>query len=372
VTRRTIPARRRLLRVGVSVAVVASLAAVPAPARQEPRGGLAGLAEPHYGRAMRSSSTDPTGGNLDFRIIPPGESATLLEHDGAGTIRRILVTFLPRMTGPIDARMPLLGTVEDAVALHRQAILRMYWDGEKSPSVESPVGDFFGVGFGVQRELVSLPVSQTTGGYACYWPMPFRRSARITLTNLGPVDIWLWWDIDYTAVRSIRRDLRYFHAHWRREQPTSPDRAYTILEARGAGHYVGTALFAQGAPGTPLFLEGDEEIAVDGESSPSIRGTGHEEYFNGGFYFETGPSTGAPFHGIVLKDLGNGRVSVYRWHVEDPIPFTKAIRVAIEHGSNNIVPADYSSVAYWYQTEPHAPFEPLPPPAMLLPSPLVP
>jgi hypothetical protein len=369
---RAIPARRRLARVGALLALVA---VAPAFGRREPRGGLAGLAEPHSGRAMRASSADPTGGNLDLRVVARGETVTLLEHDGAGIVRRFFVTFLPRMSGPRDMPTPLLGTVEDIVATHRQAILRMYWDGEKSPSVETPVGDFFGVGFGMQRELISLPVTQTNGGYACYWPMPFRRSARITLTNLGPVDMLLWWDVDYTAVPSLRRDIRYFHAHWRREQPMSPDGAYTILDARGAGHYVGTALFAQPIfPSDPpwLMLEGDEQISVDGETSPSIRGTGHEEYFNGGFYFEAGPVTGAPYHGVVLKDPATGRVSAYRWHVEDPIPFTKGIRVAIEHGSNNIELADYSSVAYWYQTEPHAPFEPLPAPSLLLPSPLVP
>jgi hypothetical protein len=354
---------------------VAFAGACPTLARREPAGGLAGLADPHYGRALRASSADPTGGNLDFRVVAPGDSVTLLEHDGAGVIHRVLVTFLPRMSGPTDARVPLGGTVEDSVAVHRQAILRMYWDGEKTPSVESPVGDFFGVGFGDQREVVSAPVSQTTGGYACYWPMPFRRSARVTLTNLAPVAMLLWWDVDYTAVRSLDPRIRYFHAHWRREQRTSPARPYTILDAKGAGHYVGTALFAQTvdpAPPNLVFLEGDEEISVDGESSPSIRGTGHEEYFNGGFYFERGPSTGAPYHGVVLKDEATGRVSAFRWHVEDPIPCRKSIRVAIEHGSNNLVLADYSSVAFWYQTEPHAAFEPFPEAALLLPSPIVP
>src|SRR5689334_2548635 len=124
---------RRAPRVAVAL-LLASLAVMPAAARREPRGGLAGLAEPHVGRALRATSNDPTGGNLDFRIVAPADTVTLLEHDGAGTIRRFFVTFMPRMTGPGEARVPLGGSAEDTVAMHRQAILRMYWDGETNPS----------------------------------------------------------------------------------------------------------------------------------------------------------------------------------------------------------------------------------------------
>src|SRR5262249_52709740 len=141
------PARPRVPRVVVGL-LLASVTVMPAAARREPRGGLAGLAEPHVGRALRATSNDPSGGNLDFRIIAPGETMTVLDPAGAGTTRRFFVPFLPRRSGPADMRAPLGGTIEDAVAMHRQAIVRMYWDGETSPSVESPLGDFFGVGFG--------------------------------------------------------------------------------------------------------------------------------------------------------------------------------------------------------------------------------
>jgi hypothetical protein len=358
--------------------LIAATALLPSATRaldgwSSPGDALDGLAEARTGRALRQGSNDPSGGNVDFRLLAPGAMLTLLEHQGAGVVRRFYISFLPRRGAFGDPDQIVGGTEADVVAAHRQAILRMYWDGEKTPSVEVPIGDFFAVGFGMQKDFVSLPVSETTGGYSAYWPMPFHRSATITLTNQSPsTQMVVWWNIDYVSYSRLPRGLRHFHAQFRRENPTAAGRPYTILEAVGSGHYVGTALFAQIARlnSNPLlsfvFLEGDEQISIDGESTPSIKGSGHEEYFNGGFYFDHGAAI-APYHGTILKDETRGRVNTYRWHVEDPIPFTRSLHVAIEHGSGNVVEADYSSVAYWYQSEPHAPFPPLPEAEALLP-----
>ncbi len=219
----------------------------------------------------------------------------------------------------------------------------MYWDGEATPSVEVPVGDFFGVGFGERRDYASLPLAETSGGYDCYWPMPFHRSARWTLANVSATDALVWANVDFTAYKRLPPELRHFH----------------VMQNRRPG--------AQTFFGPFGFLEGDEMIFVDGEPTPSIVGTGTEDYFGGGFYFESGPIA-APYHGVLIKDEALARVSAYRWHVEDAMPFARAIRVTIEHGSQNDYEGDYSSVAFFYQTEPHAPFPPFPSdPAQLLP-----
>jgi hypothetical protein len=342
----------------VTAALLASVRLPPAAARgSHPAAGLgsplAGLTLPRAGTPKHEGSWDRKGGNDDFRRVAPGETLTLLDYEGAGIIRRFWATIAPRAE----------------MVLHRQAILRMYWDGEETPSVEVPVGDFFGVGFGEQHDYVSLPLNETSGGYNCYWPMPFRKSARWTLTNMSsrPMDAF-YYNIDFTAYDRLPKDLLSFHAQWRRENPTRRDRNYTILEATGKGHFVGAALFMQNRRGHDLgFLEGDEMISVDGEEQPSIIGTGTEDYFSSGWYFDRGVYS-APYHGVVIKDTALGRVSAYRWHVEDAMPFKKSLRVTIEHGHANDHEADYSSVAYWYQREPHAPFPPFPTdPALLLP-----
>ncbi len=314
---------------------------------------LSGLALPHGGVTKHEGSWDRSGGNGDARSVAPGQTLTLLDYQGAGIIRRFWVTIAPRSD----------------MEIHRQAILRMYWDGETTPSVEAPIGDFFGVGFGQQKDYVSLPLNETSGGYNCYWPMPFHRSARWTLTNMSSKRIdAFYYNIDFIGFKSLPKDLRHFHAQWRRENPTHAGHNYTILEATGQGHFVGTALFMQNRRGHGLgFLEGDEMIYVDGESTPSVNGTGTEDYFSSGWYFDRGLYS-APFHGVTIKDTSMGRVSAYRWHIEDAMPFSKSIRVTIEHGNQNDTEADYSSVGYWYQTEPHAPFPPFPTdPAQLLP-----
>lgn len=328
---------------------------------------LAALPRPHPGRALHAGSWDRTGGNHDFLEIAPGQTVTLLDYRGAGTIHRFWMTVSTMKTSSL-----------------RQLILRMYWDDEKEPSVECPLGDFFGVGFGQRQDYISLPLSETSGGFNCYWPMPFHRHARWTLENRTGGRIGsFYYNVDFTADDSLPADLMTFHASWRRENPTTAGHNYTILEATGDGIYAGVALYMQGKkPKNFGFLEGDEMIYIDQpnpnpptpphwkhpEPVPQINGTGTEDYFCSGWYFGTGTYS-APYHGCVIKDEKDSRISAYRWHIEDAMPFHKNIRVTIEHGSGDTVPADYSSVAYFYQSGPHQPYPPLPSdPADLLPA----
>jgi hypothetical protein len=313
---------------------------------QLPGGGsLGALIHPRDSRIAHFSSTDPTGGNQDFRRIAPGDSLTLMDYRGAGIVRRWWLTIAPR----------------NNVAIQRQLIVRAYWDDETEPSVEVPVSDFFGMGFGEWHDYVSLPLNMTSGGYNCYWPMPFRRHARITVENRSavPVDAF-YYNLDVETLDRVPDDVLYFHAQFRRTT-TVRGEPVRVLEARGRGQYVGTVLSMQPLHGHSLgYLEGDERVFVDGAAAPQVVGTGTEDYFSSGWYFDTGPYS-APYHGAPIRDSVTGRISAYRWHIEDPIPFQTGIAFTIEHGGTNDAPGtDYSSVAYWYQTHPHAPFPPLP------------
>jgi hypothetical protein len=331
------------------VAVLAMSAPLVAPAQGPSFSSpLSNLAEPRPGRAMHEGSWDRKNHNNDAIRVKPGETVTLFEHSGAGAVHRFWVTIAPRLD----------------VAILSQVVLRMYWDGDTYPSVECPIGAFFGVGFGEQKDYTSLPLNENSGGYNCYWPMPFHKSARWTLTN-GSSKLLeeFYYNIDFTALDSLPPGTRHFHAQYRRENPTTPGTNYTILETSGEGHYVGTALFMTGL--TMEFLEGNEMVYIDGDSKPTIEGTGTEDYFSSGWYFDRGLYS-APYHGVVIKDEKRPRISAYRWHVEDAIPFTKSIRFTIEHGAENTVPADYSSVAYYYLAGPSPMPNPLP--ADLLPS----
>jgi hypothetical protein len=332
-----------------AIAAAPSLTRAQADAFTSP---LSNLASPRAGRALHEGSWDRKHLNDDALHLKPGETVTLFSHEGAGCVHRFWVTIAPR----------------ENVAVESEAILRMYWDGDENPSVECPIGAFFGVGFGEQKDFISMPLDETSGGYNCYWPMPFHKSARWTLTNLSGrrIDAF-YYNIDYTALDSLPADTRHFHAQFRRENPTTPGRNYTILETEGAGHYVGTALFMAGK--ALYFLEGNEMVYIDGGSVPAIEGTGTEDYFSSGWYFDRGVYS-APYHGVVIKDEARSRISAYRWHIEDAIPFTKSIRFTIEHGTGNSVTADYSSVAYYYLAGPSP--APYPLPSDLLPSRIAP
>jgi hypothetical protein len=355
-------------------------------------GTLDSLIYPRQARSRRISSWDKSGQNRDFIVVAPGETAVLVDITGSGCIKHIWLTV----------------NAEDRLYL-RQVVLRIYWDGETEPSVESPLGDFFGVGHARVNHYISLPLNMVTGEGAaqnnqaamnCFFPMPFVAGARVTITNEAerPIPSFYYY-VDYEE-RPVDPDTLRFHAHWRREYPTqatidlagpagkSPlvhEQAnldgrenYTILEAEGRGHYVGCVLsidHLNPIPGFSWFGEGDDMIFIDGESwPPSLHGTGTEDYFCAAWGFPSGKYD-APYHGVSLAGATQGPLayagkwSVYRWHIEDPICFERSIRVTIEHGHANCHANDYSSVAYWYQTEPHRPFPPLLPVAQRLPLP---
>ena len=291
------------------------------------------------------SSYDAAQKNADFRLIAPGETLTLLDHRGAGTVRRWWITIAPR----------------NNVAIQRQLIVRAWWDDEETPSVEVPVSDFFGMGFGEWRDYISLPLNMTSGGYNCYWAMPFRKRARITVENRSNVPITnFYYNVDIETAERLPDDTLYFHAQFRRTA-TAPGKPVTILDATGRGHYVGTQMSMQPRSGGMLgYLEGNERVFVDGGSAPRVLGTGTEDYLSSGWYFDTGAYS-APYHGAPLVDTKSGRISAYRWHIEDPIPFTRSLLFTIEHGGTNETEGvDYATVAFWYQTHPHAAFPPLP------------
>jgi hypothetical protein len=306
---------------------------------------LSSLGQPQDYVSRRISSYDRSGGNRDSLTIEPGATAVLAEIPGPGAIHHIWVTI---------AAEPFYG---------RKLVLRMYWDGETAPSVEAPIGDFFGVGHGLDRSFSSLPINCSSEGRARngYWHMPFRRSARITVTNEGrkPVAAFYYY-VDYRVLKELREFTPYFHAQYRQEMPCAPDRYYVLLDAEGRGHYVGCNLSVlQRAMG--WWGEGDDMIFVDGEKAPSLHGTGSEDYFSDAWGMREDENL---FYGCPLQEedfQAGSKATVYRFHIPDPIPFTRSILVTIEHGHANDRADNFSSVAYWYQAEPHKPFPPLAP-----------
>ena len=325
-----------------SLALALAVLTAAAPAGQDL---LKDLGRTQDYRSRRISSYDRSGGNRDSIAIEPGKTAVLAEIDGPAAIHHIWVTI---------AAEPFYG---------RKIVLRVYWDGERSPSVEAPVGDFFGVGHGLNRNFVSLPITCSSEGRArnCYWHMPFRRSCRITATNEGsrPVDAFYYY-IDYRELAGLPEGTPYFHAQYRQEFPPEKGRNYLLLSAEGTGHYVGCNLSVlQRAMG--WWGEGDDMIRVDGETRPSLHGTGSEDYFSDAWGMRESQS---PFYGCPLQeeDFQTGaKATVYRFHLPDPVPFKRSIEVTIEHGHANDRSDHLSSVAYWYQTEPHRPFPPIAP-----------
>ena len=311
--------------------------------------------------------------------IAPGETYTVADVAGAGTLLRIWMTTM----------QPIPGSIPN---FNHGLVLRFAWDGEERPSVEAPFGAFFGVPWGKYTHYVAEPLSCTSGGYNCRFPMPFSRGFRIEVTNETDKPCpGLFFQVQYLELDEQPSPLR-FHAQWRRENPTRRGVPYRVLEAQGSGHFAGMHLWMQksgwwldpahmarrvretGSPVSALFpeaigmgmLEGWESIYVDGEETPSIPGTGNEDYFNSGFYFSKGPYS-APHWGCTVRSYPSSRCAAYRFHVNDPIPFRQSIVVDIDHGYTNQVQTDYSSMAYWYQVEPHASFPPLLPLAQRLP-----
>ncbi len=343
-------------------------------------GSLEDLAKPHEGRSMRATSTmrvgevrrggaerklnpkaEPRGdldeaSNWDNFNVGPRETHVLLDEKGPGVITHIWMTFL----GPEPQ-----GWAKNGSADHQEMLLRIYWDGSERPGVEAPVGDFFANSFGKRSEVISLPVIvEDADSYNCFWPMPFRKSARMEIINQSekPISL-LYYNIDWIKKDRLPKDTPYFYAQYRQEYPAQHGKDYVLLETKGKGHYVGTVLSVR-TRSPAWFGEGDEKIYIDGEAKPSIWGTGTEDYFLSAWGLKT---TSTPYFGVPYFDqwgIVGGHTSAYRWHINDPIVFNTGIKVTLEHfgwiapdenpdhksTSWNEREDDYSSVAFWYQT----------------------
>ena len=314
--------------------------------------------------------------------IAPGDTVTIADIAGPGAIQSIWMT--------------------PANVSTREAILRFYWDDQDQPSIEVPLGDFFAsafTSFDTFAQISSLAVCVNPGNaYNCYWPMPFRKHARITVENLNPDKaLRLFYQISY-ALAQVPQDAAYFHAQFRRSNPVPCGRIHTILDtgpaAGASGHYVGTYLawsvhsdrwWGEGEvkfyidddlpSGTPV----EDAVAEHGRGSfPTICGTGTEDYFCGSYNFEnkalkryqeyTTAYAGLPH--IVRPDglyQAVHRFSMYRWHIPDPIRFKKRLAVTIQalgwrNGHNRFLPLqdDIASTAFWYSALPTPPFPLLP------------
>ena len=338
---------------------------------------------PTGGAAQGGKATDGPGA-IYARDLGPGwkirpyitikskTTVTLAEINGCGAVQHIWITPFP--TG-----------------IWRFMIIRMYWDDETVPSVEVPLGDFFGMGWGVYTPLNSLAVCvNPQSAFNCYWPMPFRKKCRITLENIGDNDIKkMFYQVDY-ILTDIPSDAAYFHAQFRRVNPLPYKQNYVIVDSiKGKGQYVGTYM-AWGVHNNGWWGEGEVKFYMDGDTGyPTICGTGTEDYFCGSYDFDTKTKNASgvienhytqfssPYSGLVQVIQGDGhynaqqRFGLYRWHIRDPVRFDTGLKVTIQalgwtawasDELSKYLPLrdDISSVAFWYQIEPHTPFPPLP------------
>ena len=289
--------------------------------------------------------------------IKAKETFTLAEIKGSGAIQHIWMT----PTGH-----------------WRYLVLRMYWDNEASPSVEVPVGDFFACGWNLYAQISSLAVCVNPGSaFNSYWEMPFRKSAKLTIENIGEDEVTVYYQIDY-ALTDVPEDAAYFHAQFRRQNPLPLNDVYTILDnVKGWGHYVGTYM-AWGVSNTGWWGEGEIKFFLDGDKDfPTICGTGTEDYFCGSYNFENRETKRyqeftTPYTGLAQVIRPDGlynsqqRFGLYRWHITDPIRFEKDLKVTIQalgwRSGDRYLPLqdDIASVAFWYQAEPHGAFPKLP------------
>jgi hypothetical protein len=296
--------------------------------------------------------------------IEPGEVFTIADIEGPGAIQQIWMT---------------------PTGMWRHSIIRFYWDGEETPSVECPVGDFFACGWQKYAHVNSLPVCVNPGSaFNCYWEMPFRKHCRITMTNIGAEAAGLYYQVNYTLT-DIPEDAAYFHAQFRRTNPLPYKEDYTILEGvTGQGQFVGVYM-AWGVNNNGWWGEGEIKFFMDGDDEfPTICGTGTEDYFCGSYDFDVKGKTQfgvdtleyqeftTAYAGLPQVIRGDGhyqvqqRFGMYRWHIMDPIRFETDLKVTIQalgwRSGGRYLPLqdDIASTAFWYQSEPHAPFPPLP------------
>jgi hypothetical protein len=299
----------------------------------------------NYAAGRVSSDNRYVFSNDDSKRIMPGETLVMANLEGPGMVTHIWVT-----------------VADNEYAWPRLLRLRVYYDGEKTPSVDAPLGDFFGVGHGYERDLNSIMIHDSSFGRArnSYWPMPYRKSCKITVTNEGNRYVLsYYYHVDYRQYASLPPGLGYFHAYYRQERPAVAGRNYAFLNIRGKGHYVGTVLNIIQAQ-VSWFGEGDDLFYVDGAAHPQLYGTGSEDYFNDawGLRISDGPWTGTP---TAEGERVGSRLTGYRWHVPDPIPFSQSLWAGIEHygwtaNADGSVrsgfeerPDYFSSVAFWYQ-----------------------
>lgn len=313
------------------------------------------------GKRMRNSSGlfDPESNADSFRI-KPGETVVLAELDGPGEIQHIWFTI-----GAHDRRYP------------RTMVFRIYWDGSRIPSVETPLGDFFAAGHGMRTTVSTLPIEVTSYGRAlnCYWKMPFRNKARLTMTNEGPGEITSnYFYIDWVKLESLPPDSLYFHARYNQEWPVVPFTYYTLLDVEGDGQYVGSVINLHSSVGS-WFGESDDHFYIDGEEEPSLVGTGFEDYFSDAWNLRLFSNLNA---GITIREWNSedARITGFKWHIQDPIMFRKSLKVDVERRSYVTVEnprtgeevrgdfkyrADFcSSVAFWYQRTVATPWKPFP------------
>ncbi len=324
--------------------------------------GKGGMADPkdadkrNVANATRAARDLGQGWKVNPYIrINSGETITLADIEGPGAIQHIWMT----PTGN-----------------WRFSIIRIYWDDEKTPSVECPVGDFFGMGWGVYAPLVSLPVCVNPGSaFNCYWNMPFRKKCKITMENINDKDaMTLYYQIDYTLTE-VPADAGYFHAQFRRNHYNEGS-DYTIVDGiKGKGQYVGVYM-AWGVHNNGWWGEGEVKFFMDGDKQfPTICGTGTEDYFCGSYNFDRGGqytefcTPYAGLHQVIRPDgtyKSQQRFGLYRWHITDPVRFDKDLRVTMQdlgwRHDGRYLPqkSDISSVVFWYQAEPHAAFPKLP------------
>lgn len=317
------------------------------------------LTQPKPGRSRAVTSADPNpNSNADrIKYVLPGETHVLADIPGPGVIRHVWLTFNEARPNWLEAR---------GSARPDEIVLRTYWDDAKEPAVEAPIGDFFAAGFGLRREVRSIPVQVEGGdGYNCYWPMPFSKHALITITNESEKNVRsFYYHIDYTSGDNLPSNTAYFCAQYRNEFPERTGRDYLILDAEGTGNYVGTVMSVR-SRSPNWFGEGDAKFYVDGDTLPTIQGTGTEDYFLMAWGLNEALF---PFFGCTYMSSGGDEPGVmytlYRWHVADPVRFSKSLRFEIEH--KGWISADESStgkvdghvereddmatVAFWYQT----------------------
>ena len=316
---------------------------------ENPTGEKGGGAKAIPGSGEAASELGPGWKVRPAITLPALKTTTLADIKGPGVIQHIWITVGPKA--------------------YRDCILRFYWDGEANPSVEVPLGDFFATAHGARYRVNSLMVAvNPSGGFNSYWPMPFRQSARITIENQNPAEMGgFFYQITY-SLEQVPENAVYFHAQWQRSMTTREHPEYTLLEGvKGKGQYVGTFI-AWEQLSNGWWGEGEMKFYIDGDTkNPTINGTGTEDYFGGAWGFNNETFSGL-YSGYPFFQREPGQIpkhSLYRWHILDPIRFNRDLRVTIQalgwwpNMKFQPLTDDISSVAYWYQTEPHTPLPPM-------------